>query len=63
MEPDDNVLELGADDNLALLATLLSDYEHCNERRRCAIRRFARKLAEMDSPHHPGAKILHFPSA
>ena len=62
MDSEDNVLEIrgGPDSERTLLASLVSDYEHCNERRRSAIRRFARNLAEMDSPHLC-AQIIPFP--
>ncbi len=60
MDSEDNVLELGGvGSESALLDSLISDYQHCNERRRCAIRCFAHKLSEMESPHL-SAKILPF---
>lgn len=57
--PDDNVVELEGRDSDTMLATLVSDYSNCNERRRSAICRFAHKLAEMEP--HLSATILPFP--
>lgn len=61
MDQEDNVVDLeGRPDST--LASLLADYSHCSERRRAAIRRFAHRLAELDSPPHLSAQILPFPS-
>jgi len=58
-QPENNVVALDGSDDTTLLEDLLLDYKHCNDRRRCAIRRFAHKLAEMEP--HLNATILPFP--
>lgn len=63
--PEDNVVDLERRPNSdhSLLDSLLLDYEHCNERHRSQIRRFAHALAEMDPSPHLDAQILPFPTA
>lgn len=59
-QPANNVIDLeGRDSERTLLADLLFDYGHCNDRRRSAIRLFAHKLAEMEP--NLEATILPFP--
>jgi len=61
--PTNNVIDLNGlpDSERVLLTNLLNDYEHCNDRRRNAIRRFAHKLAELELPLSPSATIFPFP--